>query len=299
MRLLEAIEPYLTYCEVEKLNSVQSVSKYRECFRSWILPYLGEKPLESLNVFDIMSFKKAMVARGLSPYRQYSVIMTLKTFLRFCIQVLKLPTLNPKEILLPDRGRPQVVVLSQEELQKLLANISTFTYSGARLRAIIEVLLATGMRISEALSLNRQTFDVGADHTEIVGKGKKRREVFFNPRCNFWVQNYLNKRTDNNPALFVTTGLDPNRLSREDISRFFRQVRRDAGIEKKFTPHVLRHTYCTTLLNNGADITFIKELVGHSDIQTTARYYLAVSKEQLRKVVDKYLHYGIEQERSA
>lgn len=299
MRLVEAIEPYLTYCEVEKLNSAQSVSKYRECFRSWILPCLGEKSLESLNVVDIMSFKKAMVARGISPSRQYSVIITLKTFLRFCIQVLKIPTLDPKEILLPNRGRPHVVVLSQEELQKLLANISTFTYSGARLRAIIEVLLATGMRISEALSLNRQTFDVGADHTEIVGKGKKCREVFFSPRCHFWIQNYLNKRTDNNPALFVTTGIEPNRLSREDISRFFRQIRRDAGIEKKFTPHVLRHTYCTTLLNNGADITFIKELVGHSDIQTTARYYLAVSKEQLRKVVDKYLYYGIEQERSA
>jgi len=103
---------------------------------------------------------------------------------------------------------------------------------------------------------------------------------------------YLNKRTDNNPALFVTTGLDPGRLAREDISRFFIELRRKAGINKKVTPHILRHTYCTTLLNNGADITFIKELVGHEDIQTTAKYYLGVSKEQLRKVVDKYLDYG-------
>jgi integrase/recombinase XerD len=211
---------------------------------------------------------------------------------------LKVQTLNPKEVRLPDRGKPHVLVLSQDEIQKLLSNISTFTYTGARLRALIELLLATGMRISEALSLNREIFDVGATHTEIVGKGKKFREVFFNQRCHYWVQHYLNKRTDNNPALFVTTGLDPSRLSRDDISRFFIEVRRKAGINKKVTPHVLRHTYCTTLLNNGADIMFIKDLVGHEDIQTTAKYYLGVNKEQLRKVVDKYLDYKLPPETS-
>ncbi len=293
MQLSDAVEPYLTYCEVEKLNSSQTVSKYRECFRSWILPHLGAVALENLNAIDVMSLKKAMVGKRLSPARQYSVIITLKTFLRFCIQILKAETLNPKDIRLPDLGKPHVLVLSPEEIQALLSNISTFTYTGARLRALIEVLLATGMRIGEALSLNRETFDIGADHTEVVGKGKKRREVFFSQRCHYWVRNYLNKRTDNNPALFVTIGLDPNRLSRDDISRFFIELRRKADIKKKVTPHVLRHTYCTTLLNNGADIMFIKELVGHEDIQTTAKYYLGVNKEQLRKVVDKYLNYGL------
>jgi site-specific recombinase XerD len=293
MKLKEWVSQYLIYCQVEKLSSPQTVSKYAECFRSWIVPILGEYDLETLSTIDVMSLKKAMVDKRLSPSRQYSVIIALKTFLRFCIEMRKIQTLNPKEIRLPDRGKPHVVVLNQEELEKLLSNISTFTYTGSRLRALIELLLATGMRISEALSLNRETFDVGADHAEIIGKGNKRREVFFNQRCHFWIQHYLNKRTDNNPALFATTGLDPKRLSREDISRFFTELRRKTGINKKVTPHVLRHTYCTTLLNNGADITFIKELVGHQDIQTTAKYYLGVSKEQLRKVVDKYLDYGL------
>jgi site-specific recombinase XerD len=294
MQLNNAIEQYLTYCQVEKLNSPQTVAKYRECFRSWITPILGEYDLEKLTALDVMSLKKALVDKHLSTSRQYSVIITLKIFLRFCIEMLKLNTLNPKEIRLPDRGKPHVLVLSPEELQKLLASINTFTYSGARLRALIELLLATGMRISEALSLNRKTFDVGEDHIEVIGKGQKRREIFFNQRCHFWIQHYLNKRHDNNVALFVTTGLNPNRLAREDISRFFIELRTKAGIERKVTPHVLRHTYCTTLLNNGADIMFIKELVGHEDIQTTAKYYLGVSKEQLRKVVDKYLDYGLE-----
>lgn len=293
MQLKEAVSSYLTFCQVEKLNSPQTVWKYGECFRTWITPVLGDHALESLTAIDVMSLKKAMVDKNLSPSRQYSVVITLKTFLRFCIEMLKVQTLNPKEIRLPDRGKPHVLVLSPEEIQKLLSNISTFTYTGARLRALVEVLLATGMRISEALSLERKTFDTGADHVEVIGKGQKRREIFFNSRCQHWVQNYLNKRHDNHHALFVTTGYEPRRLSRDDISRFFIQLRAKAGIDKKVTPHILRHTYCTTLLNNGADITFIKELVGHEDIQTTAKYYLGVSKEQLRKVVDKYLDYGL------
>ena len=293
MKLFQAVEPYLTYCQVEKLNSRQTVDKYRECFRTWIKPLLGENDLESLTAVDVMFFKRAMVNKGLSPSRQYSIIIALKTFLRFCIEILKVQALDPKEVKLPDRGKPDVLVLSPEEVSKLIANISIITYSGSRLRALVELLLATGMRISEALSLNREIFDVHANHTEIVGKGAKKREVFFNERCHYWIQNYLNKRLDNHEALFVTTGMNPSRLAREDISRFFIQLRQRAGIDKKVTPHVLRHTYCTTLLNNGADIMFIKELVGHEDISTTAKYYLGVSHEQLRKVVDKYLDYGL------
>jgi integrase/recombinase XerD len=293
MKLFQAVEPYLTYCQVEKLNSPQTVDKYREVCRTWITPLLGESDLESLTAVDIMSFKRAMVNKGLSPSRQYSIIITLKTLLRFCIEILKVQTLDPKEVKLPDRGKPDVLVLSPEEVQKLLANISIDTFSGSRLRALVELLLATGMRISEALSLNREIFDVGGAHAEVVGKGGKKREVFFNQRSHYWIQNYLNKRLDNHEALFVTTGMNPGRLAREDISRFFVQLRQRAGISKKVTPHVLRHTYCTTLLNNGADIMFIKELVGHEDINTTAKYYLGVSNEQLRKVVDKYLDYGL------
>ena len=293
MKLFQAIQPYLTYCQVEKLNARQSVEKYRECFRTWITPHLGDIDLESLTAVDIMSFKRAMVDKNLSPSRQYSIIIALKTFLRFCIEILKVHTLDPKEVKLPDRGKPAVLVLTPEEVDRLIANISVNTFSGSRLRALVELLLATGMRISEALSLNREVFDVHANHAEIIGKGGKKRAVFFNERSHYWIQNYLNKRLDNHPALFVTTGANPSRLAREDISRFFIQLRQRAGIEKKVTPHILRHTYCTTLLNNGADITFIKELVGHEDINTTVKYYLNVSHEQLRKVVDKYLDYGL------
>jgi integrase/recombinase XerD len=99
-------------------------------------------------------------------------------------------------------------------------------------------------------------------------------------------------RTDSDPALFVTSGESPRRLRRGDIPRFFRAAAKSAGIEKRLTPHLLRHTFCTNLRNNGADISLIKELAGHQDIQTTARYYLGTDKTILRAAVSRYLNYA-------
>jgi site-specific recombinase XerD len=289
----EAVEPYLVYCRAEKLNTSQTVAKYKACFQSWLLPQLGGISLAELSRMDVLALRRELIARGLSRSSQYSVVVVLKGFLRFCSEVLGQKCLNPSELSLPNRGQPNVLTLTPQEVEKLLANINPSHFTGARLRALIELLLATGLRISEALSLERNIFDAGLRETEIVGKGGKIRTAFFNDRCYFWVKHYLNMRYDDHPALFVTTGFKPARLRREDISRFFIDLREKAGIAKRVTPHILRHTYCTQLLNNGADITFIKELAGHQDIHTTAKYYLGVDKVQLRKVVDKYLHYDI------
>lgn len=291
-------KPYITYCQVERFHAPETLVKTRDCLRSWILPCLGHIEPEQLTVANVSGMREAMFKKGASSARQYSILCVLKGMLRFAREVLKLAALNPNEIQLPNRGTPHVTVLTKEELRQILASIDTASFSGARLRALIEVLLATGMRISEALSLDRRPFAAEVEHLEIVGKGKRRREVFFTPRCQYWVENFLNKRHDDHPALFVTTGYPARRLARDDISRFFVNLREKAGIVKKFTPHILRHTYCTNLLNNGADIMFIKELAGHQNIQTTARYYLSVSKQQLQSVVARHLDYGLEDDRA-
>lgn len=292
MQIQALLNSYLMFCRAEKNNSPQTIEKYRECFRTWIIPHLGQKEIEQLDRLTILGFRHAMVERRLSISRQYSILITLKSFIRFCRHVLKLPVFDPGEIPLPNRGKPHVVTLTNDEIERLTTHIDANTFSGARLRALIELLLATGLRISEALSLNRDVFDAGLNEVEIIGKGNKPRVVFFSRRAHFWIRHYMNKRFDDNAALFVTTGIPARRLSRSDISRFFVHLRCRAGIEKKVTPHILRHTFCTNLLNNGADITFIRDLAGHEDIQTTAKYYLGVNKDQLRKVVDRFLDYG-------
>lgn len=114
--------------------------------------------------------------------------------------------------------------------------------------------------------------------------------MFFSEDCLNWIKKFLYRRFDSEPALFVTTGI-PRRVDRADISKMFIKLRQDAQIDKRVTPHMLRHTYCTNLLHHGADITFIKELAGDQDIQTTAKYYLGVDKRALREVVNNCLNY--------
>jgi integrase/recombinase XerD len=141
--------------------------------------------------------------------------------------------------------------------------------------------------------MDREPFDRGETEIDILGKGAKRRTVFFTDRAIFWIKEFLNCRADDHPALFITTGCPARRWARYDISKNFARLCRISGYAKKFTPHILRHTYCTTLRNNGADISHIKELAGHSDIQTTARYYLGYDKPALRRVVREKARYDV------
>jgi integrase/recombinase XerD len=291
MTVTQAFEPFMLHCESERMNAVQTRIKYRDCFRSWLLPFFGERELGKLTRVDVLFFREQLVKSKLSISRQYSLLTTLKIFLRFCRTVLKVECLDPAEISLPNRGRPHVEVLSNHDLKKLFEAIEIHTFSGARLRAFIELILGTGVRNSEALSLDRDIIDQDMSEVEITGKGSKKRTIFLTDRAKVWLRRYLSFRCDIHPALFVTTGSNPTRWAREDISRFFIRLRREAGIRGKVTPHVFRHTYCTNLLKNGADITFIRDLAGHNDIHTTAKYYLGVDKATLRSVVNKYVRY--------
>src|SRR5579884_2163604 len=155
MLLTNAAEPYLAFCKAERQNAPETLGKYRECFRTWIIPYLGNKELETVTRLEILGLRQAMLERGLSISRQYTVLIVLKSFLKFCRAILKIAALDPAEIPLPNRGSPKVTALTNEEIERLVSQIDTNTFAGTRLRALIELLLASGLRISEALSLNR------------------------------------------------------------------------------------------------------------------------------------------------
>jgi integrase/recombinase XerD len=285
MRFDDAFPPFLLHGQVERGYSRQTLDKFRECFRSWIQPRLGQTALEEITYLHLLEFRRAMDEAGLSVARQYSILMVLKLLFRFCRTRLRVPCYDPAEISLPRRVSKKVEFLTEQEVAQLVRIIPTHTYTGLRLRSLIEVLLSTGLRISEALSLNRDSIDPETGEAEVVGKGNRPRVVFFSPVCQSWINRYLACRRDTCPALFATTGTSPRRLSRNDMSKVFRRLRRRSGIAKKLTPHLLRHTFCTSLLHNGADIMFIKELAGHQDIQTTARYYLGVDKASLKRVL--------------
>ncbi len=294
MILSDTIQPFLTYSQVERLNAAATQEKYQDCFRTWIVPALGNGEVEKISLTDILELREAMFRKGLSVARQYSVLMTLKLLLKFCRVHLKLTCLDPAEIRLPSRPKPNVQYLNNQEVQRLVDFIDTHTFTGLRLRALVELILATGVRLSEAISLTRESIDRDVNEITITGKGGKRRVIFLTERSKAWIRHYLKQRYDDHPALFVTTGVPVRPLAKEDVSRFFVHLRQRAKFSKKITPHTLRHTFCTNLLHNGADITFIKDLAGHQNIQTTARYYLGVDNNVLRRVVRDHLNYNLD-----
>jgi integrase/recombinase XerD len=298
MIVQDAYPLFMAHGRAERQYAKETLGKLKDCFQSWILPQFGDRRAADISRIDILAFRSKMTDAKLGANRQYSILMVLRMFLKFCRQVLRLDCLDPNEIHLPQRPKPHVEYLTNEDVEQIREAIPITTFTGLRLRVLVEVLLTTGLRISEALSLDRTPFEEGKVETEIIGKGSKPRRVFFSAATLTWVKKFLYYRSDSFPAVFVTTGI-PRRLDRSDISKFFKALRVKAGISKSLTPHILRHTYCTNLLQNGADITYIKELAGHSDIQTTAKYYLGVDRDALRNVVDKYLNYDVRKSPSA
>jgi site-specific recombinase XerD len=291
LRVSEAFEPFLLYCRVEKQYAAESQAKMKEAFDSWLLRHLGSLELTSIRPMHVLAFRHAMATRELSINRQYGLLMILKLFLKFCRSSLEINCLDPATIKLPKRSNPKVEYLTNTEIEAIRDNIDTSRIMGLRLRALFETLLATGMRISEAVSLDRDSINQQTKEANIIGKGGKARTIFFNDEALKSIKRYFSLRRDSNPAMFVTYGDPPARLRRGDIPRFFKAVAKVAGIEKHLTPHLLRHTFCTNLRNNGADISLIKDLAGHQDIQTTSRYYLSSDKQILRDAVSKYLNY--------
>lgn len=288
----DALQPFLIHCRVEKQYAPQSQLKIKECFDSWLLRHFGHLPVSGIKPVHILTFRQAMNERNLSIARQYSLLVTLKLFLKFCRDLLEIPCTDPGTIRLPRRPTPEVQYLTNAEIGVIRACIDSNHFLGLRLRTIFETLLATGMRISELLSLNRDSINRESAQATITGKGANRRTVFFSEECIAWIDRYVDARRDMHEALFVTSGDLPRRLQRGDIPRFFKVLARLAGIEKHLTPHLLRHTFCTNLRNNGADISLIKALAGHRDIETTARYYLGSDTGLLQDAVIRYLDYS-------
>ena len=145
------------------------------------------------------------------------------------------------------------------------------------------------MRIGEVLSLNRTSIDFERREARVIGKGNKERTVFAPDRGLLWLGRYIETRTDDAAALFLSQS--GSRLSRTDIWRPFHRFRRLAGLNKPVRPHLLRHTAATQLLFNGCPVGHIKEILGHERLETTCRYYLGLDRRAAKAAHQQYLVY--------
>lgn len=218
--------------------------------------------------------------KGSSIARKLSVLKSFFGWLTGEDIIQRDPTtrINP-----PKKERRLPKALSIEELELMREHCKT-----DRQRAFLEVLYATGCRLSEVYSLNRSDIDFHTLSCKVVGKGDKEREVYFSFKAMYHLRKYLNARTDDEQALFVTERKPYRRLSRRGLQREIDVIAKNAGIEKAVSPHTLRHTFATLTLNNGADIVAVQHLLGHSNPSTT-QGYAVLSEERKQEQYRKYL----------
>ncbi len=305
MNIEQAIERYLKHLKNIKNASPYTIRNYQRSL-DLLVKTLGNKAtlsditMEKVDTFRDQIFElKSRDGQSLSRRTQNIYLTPVRAFLKFCIiRELSPEILSPEKIELLKLDPRDVAGLTSEELNRLRnTNTSKNEIIKSRDRAIVEMLFSTGLRISELCKLDRENINLKTKEFSVLGKGKKRRTVFLTETATALLEKYLNLRTDNFPPLFlnakkrkdefITQG-ESRRISRTAIEIMIRHRGRQAGITKPVTPHILRHTFATTLLRNGADLRSVQELLGHSSIATTQIYTHFVNAD-LKKTHQKFL----------
>jgi len=302
MKLKNAVHLFLEHAEVAKNQSPKTIENYAHYLRRFC-EFTGDISLGSVTLKKVQEFRLYLNRltdkngdKLLGIKTQNYHIIALRAFLKWCVK-------NDIKVLAPDKidlsKIPDRIVeyLSRDELERLFKAIDTSTVRGRRDLAILETLYSTGLRVSELVALNRDQVDLDRKEFMVRGKGKKTRIVFLSDRAAGILRKYLSVRDDNFDALFLNyrrgkSGDDialgeKRRLSTVMVQYLVRNYAKRAGIIKKVTPHVLRHSFATELLINGADIRSVQEMLGHSSI-TTTQIYTHLTNKRLKEVHGKY-----------
>ena len=291
----ELMPYFLGYGKVELRWASGTLEKYEDAM-GWVIRWLGEIPPGRITQQHILLIKAQCARRNLGPSRIAHILAALKAFLRFCQLAVGLETMDVKQIRLPRIPKREVQFLTPDEIQQYVAAIPlrkgprSYDVDWLGFRVLVEVLLGTGARISEALSLKRSSINFQTGEATIIGKGNKERVLFFSPRALNWVKEYVTRRNDQGEALFVVGRRGkPLRLNAALVR--FRRFRQMIRFPKPVTAHMLRHTVATTLLFNGCPIGHIKDILGHDRLITTCNFYLGADKRAAKKAHGKYLDY--------
>lgn len=212
-------------------------------------------------------------------------LSALSTFYAFCVEEGYLEKSPIKYRWFPRRPKAVPKYLDGEELAKIQRQMETFLN---RDRAIVEFLIATGCRVGEVHRLNRSDVDLENRTACVTEKGRKIRQVHFTEKCALLLERYLQSRKDNHPALFVSRKGQLTRLTTSRIGKIINEVGKRAELSGSLHPHRFRHTFATELLAKGADLFFIADEMGHSEIQTT-RIYARLPNREIISLYRKYM----------
>ncbi len=288
--LTELKNQFLEYLEIERGRSVKTIENY-DRYLTRFLQHTGITAPQQITEQSVREFRLHLnrqkgASGGMKLKTQNYYLIALRSFLKF-LRKRDVISLNPERIELAKTGARDLDLISTEELNRLLNSVSGTALPALRDKAILELLFSTGLRVSELCSLNRD-LDVSRDEFSVRGKGDKVRVVFLSSRAKDAIKKYLDKRGDMEEALFVQMGKNSARakelrLTPRSVERLIKQYAVKAGITRKVTPHVIRHSFATDLLENGADLRSVQELLGHANVATT-QIYTHVTDKRLREV---------------
>lgn len=304
MTLSELKREFLEYLEIEKGRSIHTVRNYDHYLTRFLEYAKAEKP-ESLSEGQVREYRLWLnrqpgtkVGRNVDTLKrktQNYYLIALRAFLKH-LRKRGVESLNPERIELakvPDRS---LDLISAQELTRLMEAPDTSTIQGLRDKAILELLFSTGLRVSELCALSQEDVDLSRDEFSVRGKGDKVRVVFLSDTAKDAVRAYLKERRDFDDAMFIQYGKKMKkdevknkdlRLTPRSVQRILKRYATIAGITRKVTPHVIRHSFATDLLSNGADLRSVQALLGHANIATT-QVYTHVTDKHLRDIHKKF-----------
>jgi integrase/recombinase XerD len=287
------LDQFLHYLIVEKGLSKNTIEAYGHGLSRFLnhLKGKGVQEVEEISKFDIRGFLQALKKKGLSTRTIVRNLVVLRTFFRFLIQEGILET-NPVENLeSPKVTKTLPEILTLKEIEKLLEQPDLQTALGKRDRAMLEMLYATGMRVSELTQLPIHQVNLEGGYVLLYGKGSKERIVPLGSEAMKWVTFYLKEgrgilaKGKESPFLFINRS--GKAMSRQRFWKSLKDYARRALLRKRITPHLLRHSFASHLLERGADLRSVQMMLGHVDISTT-QIYTHVTGDRLKKVHRQY-----------
>ncbi|WP_040402143.1 site-specific tyrosine recombinase XerD [Alkalibacillus haloalkaliphilus] len=293
MLMKDIMQDFLHFLRIEKGLADNSISSYERDLRQYITYLQVEEKIESISDVErqhVRGLLNQMKEQGKSSASISRMISTLRSFHQFIVREHQIsidPTLHIER---PKKERHLPKVLSNEEVERLL-EVSGEKPIELRNKAMFETLYATGLRISELLSLKIDDLHLLMGFVRIVGKGGKERIVPLGKPAQDAIQAYVDYGRDpllkkqKNDALFLNHR--GNTMTRQGFWKVLKAHARNQGIFKEITPHMLRHSFATHLLENGADLRAVQEMLGHADISTT-QIYTHVSKSRLKDIYQDY-----------
>jgi len=282
----DPLAAFLGSLEVERHASPHTVKSYRadlEDFVRWRRADSAAEALRGIEPRDVRAFLAALHTRKLDPATVARKLAAIRSWFRF-LRRRGVVADNPAQAIRPPRqGRKLVSFLPIDETVALMDGDETGADASARAAAIVELLYASGLRVSELVGLDRRDLDFGEMTVRVIGKGRKERIVPFGEAAAGALRAYLGARGAGTGAVFLNRR--GGRLTVRSVHTIVRRRARAAGIVRRVSPHTLRHTFATHLLDSGADLRMIQELLGHSRLSTTQRY-THVGSDQLMRIYD-------------